>query len=993
MRTRPTRSRQKKDILLTDIKYNSTCLTLDIPFSLCCDICKPIKEAANGLLKNSSKTRMKKRYRDTTERWRCQQPWASCNLSDTSTIGKVNHCKKVRDFLKIETDITIKNYSVDHSRSKRARLDLVSTPSNNSNAINLNNNNNVITRNKNMSKPSDPPSVRQSTPTRLDSSPPANSPSADDNSCLYTKILTRELNQLRRDAKLAEAIRKKLKKKQYAGSTLATRLIAIAMMHAPKLGLKNASKMIPFFIASFLSDCGIVAEELPNIPKVTPSENQLKKIMIDEAVDQIYILQNEFKQKYLTLMCDKGEGKSKRSGASFVKLIAKYDKKQERIVVYNIGIESAENDSIGAAKAIDHALKTFDLPEEKITIANHGTDAGGGGTRKDLLVKLVGVGRVSQSQVTTYIHSTCALHGLNLCLSSPTILVMGDGGLLKRNAMQTLHSAYNLSVQYDEKEWADVWMLVTGTRSQHVKCPVMTRWECVGDAANHVCKYLEQWKVVSNHIVHAEKSGNTKHTIASYLSSYLEEPMIIAHINFLNAYCNCWWNKHFHWQKHVSQRTKAHGFLAVDMAVHYYVQDRDLNNLIDNWMDMEEFEGFINNFDSSSSDYSKEQFASEFFRRVRERHDKHFAQWINEYLHLCIAGDTLPAQYVCKWILGRPLIQPDCPESSYESSVHKTTINITDVGSFLTAKASLTEQRGKEFYSLHKAAIIEIADGASLWESDSENLKSFREYVKEKWLVVCTNTQLVERWVKDANECTYSGKDEYFSSLIGICRAGTVFQYNIELQESDRELKGNRFYSSGKKGERICKKTGEQEVSKRGQVQIGTSIYSSFVIEKTIQRHRLFEAEEDISKERKKKIRRRIMDKEKRFLSERNEATTEVYANHLFADTTTTKNATQKQRGFDTTVCMKGEILYSSFRTSHVPLVRAEIISRGGVFEARWKIKKLVSVLCEIVVEEQKKEIQETTGNNSPKEEELNRKSFFPISRPRDEWFDDIDGG
>lgn len=59
---------------------------------------------------------------------------------------------------------------------------------------------------------------------------------------------------------------------------------------------------------------------------------------------------------------------------------------------------------------------------------------------------------------------------------------MGDGGLLKRNAMQTLHTAYNLTQQYEQKEWEDIWQLSTGMQHYSMKCPVMTRWECVAEA-------------------------------------------------------------------------------------------------------------------------------------------------------------------------------------------------------------------------------------------------------------------------------------------------------------------------------------------------------------------------------------------------------------------------------------------------------------------------------------------------------------------------------
>ena len=48
------------------------------------------------------------------------------------------------------------------------------------------------------------------------------------------------------------------------------------------------------------------------------------------------------------------------------------------------------------------------------------------------------------------------LHGLNLYISSPTAKTMGNGDLLKHNALQLPHTAYNLSQQYEAGEWAAI---------------------------------------------------------------------------------------------------------------------------------------------------------------------------------------------------------------------------------------------------------------------------------------------------------------------------------------------------------------------------------------------------------------------------------------------------------------------------------------------------------------------------------------------------------
>ena len=59
------------------------------------------------------------------------------------------------------------------------------------------------------------------------------------------------------------------------------------MMHAPKLSLECAKKIIPLFIGCFLADTGFGEEELEILGSVTPSAIYIH--MIEETVDTIII--------------------------------------------------------------------------------------------------------------------------------------------------------------------------------------------------------------------------------------------------------------------------------------------------------------------------------------------------------------------------------------------------------------------------------------------------------------------------------------------------------------------------------------------------------------------------------------------------------------------------------------------------------------------------------------------------------------------------------
>ena len=53
---------------------------------------------------------------------------------------------------------------------------------------------------------------------------------------------------------------------------------------------------------------------------------------------------------------------------------------------------------------------------------------------------------------------------------------MGDGDLLKRNALQLPHTTYNLSYQYEADEWAAIWTLLTSVSTVNMEYNAMARW-------------------------------------------------------------------------------------------------------------------------------------------------------------------------------------------------------------------------------------------------------------------------------------------------------------------------------------------------------------------------------------------------------------------------------------------------------------------------------------------------------------------------------------
>ena len=141
--------------------------------------------------------------------------------------------------------------------------------------------------------------------------------------------------------------------------------------------------------------------------------------------------------------------------------------------------------------------------------------------------------------------ATCTLHALNLTLSVPIENILGKSGLQLRTMLQLLFTAYNLTQQYRSSEWKLLWETCTGIIWHEMKKPVLSRWDSVLEGADHLLKRKGEWMSISLRIAQVEDYGSTKHTIASFLTSYLEEKMLISHLQLVSAYAKAWFLHHF----------------------------------------------------------------------------------------------------------------------------------------------------------------------------------------------------------------------------------------------------------------------------------------------------------------------------------------------------------------------------------------------------------------------------------------------------------------
>lgn len=264
-----------------------------------------------------------------------------------------------------------------------------------------------------------------------------------------------------------------------------------------------------------------------------------------------------------------------------------------------------------------------------------------------------------------------------------------------------------------------------------------------------------------------------------------------------------------------------------------------------------------------------------------------------------------------------------------------------------------------------------------------EAIELFQTYVQTEWFIIPSNTQLVETWVKNANKCTATGKDQHFSSMLALCCSSTVFdmKYKAKREAEVREWKGNKYFTKGTIGNRVDKLTGELESGKKVESVRGT-FYSCLAIQEIIECSNAVDEYCSDRHEAWKDVRKRLTTCEQQFQSIRTLQSIEEYSHVIFNpdnDGTVMPNAIMSLRGFEQTGHMKGEVRYSSLRNVHIQLIRNELNFMNIPFEVVDGIRKLTQRLKGANLALQRQQIQEETGE-APKESDLNAVSFLPLS-------------
>ena len=87
-------------------------------------------------------------------------------------------------------------------------------------------------------------------------------------------------------------------------------------------------------------------------------------------------------------------------------------------------------------------------------------------------------------------------------------------------------------------------------------------------------------KVMAKKIRQAYSAESAPNKCASALTSLLAEPGLKAHVEFISAFHETWWNRHFKWLQSTDDLTKLPGFESHHIAVRFFVMSSSLRKLL-----------------------------------------------------------------------------------------------------------------------------------------------------------------------------------------------------------------------------------------------------------------------------------------------------------------------------------------------------------------------------------------------------------------------------
>jgi hypothetical protein len=181
------------------------------------------------------------------------------------------------------------------------------------------------------------------------------------------------------------------------------------MMQIPYSSLTGVEQLILYVVAAIFA-AAIIKVDTKGLPKNCPSENLLKDIVQDGAVDCLLWLMDELKKAHaFFLSCNIG---NQKGVDHLAKVLSWWDRTEQCVRSLCLDIDGSGGSLEKVANTIDHLLKKqLDAVKPLAGQSHHGR---GGGISDSLMDGMVGR---NQTCLQAYLATFCTLHTLQLGLT------------------------------------------------------------------------------------------------------------------------------------------------------------------------------------------------------------------------------------------------------------------------------------------------------------------------------------------------------------------------------------------------------------------------------------------------------------------------------------------------------------------------------------------------------------------------------------------------
>ena len=601
---------------------------------------------------------------------------------------------------------------------------------------------------------------------------------------------------------------RQVSKKKFSPRTgLERRLYGAAALMSPKLSFEKFELIATCIRTATFEEMSLLEDERFSPNSIITSgitRGCIGDVFLDAAVDSLFLK----RQKIIEdddLAVYTGIDKGPRG--DFVKVLANWDEKENRIDMFLLDNEVSGGTNAEAAMAVQHSLKRMELGE---TFKLHGftSDAGGGGTREGMKAELEKLNLVIEDSL----FGTCALHGLQIILKQACDKCIGIGNMENRNGVQIIHAIYDIQQKIGMKTWRALVKKATAKLGIELKgkvpdsdfvhklqAPILTRWWTVGEAAKFLaqnCDILQEVCFLTVKMSRPERDKGLSKIASKVCSQFLEDT-IVSDVKLIQGFNDFFLAPHFAWMQKGDKRLgDTPGFIGRHMLGRYFLMRSDLLSLQTNWENVKEFKPFLDTLTETSVSSSQEEASSldqpvgpspppqseptlttlemprlrdmkrrnlnaesqkkkakKFFEVALEYLDKHFKQYAERLLFLGVFGDFETGCIVAKKICNPQSMCTTSVTSSYGSyncPFQKRKIDLDGFASFvddMTEHSCITGCR--QLHKIGDARIRLIATGPSIWDENVEQqYQDVKKFYLRNYAAFMTTTHCVENAVK-----------------------------------------------------------------------------------------------------------------------------------------------------------------------------------------------------------------------------------------------------